>query len=241
MARKPTPFAIPARLLLAGIVAVWLGAPVLAQQADPAQPDHAAPNLVVPRSPILVVDSERLFSDSRFGAKLREEIEAKAAEIAAENRKLEADLAQEEQDLTEKRSGMTPEDFRVLADAFDDKVTRIRREREQEAAGLGEDNDAIRRQFLTSVEPVLNQIMQESGSAVILERRTVFVTREVVDITDEAIQRIDAALLTAVPADAGTGQGDAADPLEVPGLEPGAAATPDAGEPSSETARPSEN
>lgn len=155
----------------------------------------------VPRSPILVVDSERMFSDSGFGQQLAARIEARAAEIAAENRRIEAELAEEEQSLTERRATMTPDEFRALADAFDEKVTRIRRERDEAAAGFSQSSEAVRRQFLLAVEPVLYSIMQEAGSAVILERRTVFVTREVVDITDEAIRRIDAQLMDRTPAD----------------------------------------
>ncbi|WP_010138350.1 OmpH family outer membrane protein [Oceanicola sp. S124] len=168
---------------------------------------------VVPRTPVLVVDSERLFSDSAFGQQLADRIEQAATEIAAENRRIEAALAEEEQALTDRRPTMTPDEFRAMADAFDEKVTRIRRERDEAAAGLGEDSDAVRRQFLVAVEPVLYGLMQEAGSAVILERRTVFVTREVVDVTDEAIQRIDTQLLQ--PQDPVAGQGDApADPAD---------------------------
>ncbi|MBR9763656.1 MAG: OmpH family outer membrane protein [Rhodobacteraceae bacterium] len=194
-------------MVAASLMSMGLAGPVAAQEP--------APSDVVPRSPILVVDSERMFSDSAFGQQLSERIETAAAEIAAENRRIEAELADEEQSLTERRPGMTSEDFRAMADAFDQKVTRIRRERDEAAAGLGQDSEAVRRQFLIAVEPVLYSLMQEAGSAVILERRTVFVTREVVDITDEAIRRIDDQLLQPDPAP---------DPAGEAGSEPAAPA-----------------
>ncbi|PJE28539.1 outer membrane chaperone Skp [Pseudooceanicola marinus] len=170
------------------------------------------------RSPVLVIDSERLFSESDYAQQLAEELEARAAEIAAENRRIEAELAEEERTLTERRAEMDPQAFRELADAFDEKVIRIRRERDLEAQGLGEDSEAVRREFLVSVEPVLDRLMQEAGTAVILERRTVFVTREAVDVTDEAIRRIDAALLSR--AEDGADTDTETDPAAGIGAEP---------------------
>ncbi|KAA2316871.1 OmpH family outer membrane protein [Pseudooceanicola sediminis] len=149
----------------------------------------------LPRSPILTVDSERLFSDSRYGARLSSKIEAQASRIAADNRRIEGELAEEERRLTDLRPKTDPEKFRVMAEAFDAKVTDIRREREEMTKTLGQDSDAARRAFLKAAEPVLNSLMQEAGAAVILEQRSVFVARDIVDITDEAIERIDAALL----------------------------------------------
>ena len=207
-------FGAPVRLALAGVFAFsLLGAAPSMAQGQPAQQL---------RSPVLVIDSERLFSESDYAQQLAEELEARAAEIAAENRRIEAELAEEERTLTERRAEMDPQAFRELADAFDEKVIRIRRERDLEAQGLGEDSEAIRREFLVSVEPVLDRLMQEAGTAVILERRTVFVTREAVDVTDEAIRRIDAALLSRAEDGADTDRGTDAetDPEAGIGSEP---------------------
>ncbi|MBY5974517.1 OmpH family outer membrane protein [Ferrimonas balearica] len=212
-------FGAPVRLALAGVFAFSLlgAAPSMAQ-------GQAAQQL---RSPVLVIDSERLFSESDYAQQLAEELEARAAEIAAENRRIEAELAEEERTLTERRAEMDPQAFRELADAFDEKVIRIRRERDLEAQGLGQDSEAIRREFLVSVEPVLDRLMQEAGTAVILERRTVFVTREAVDVTDEAIRRIDAALLSRAEDGADTGTDSQTDPEagigSAPAQQPGAA------------------
>jgi Skp family chaperone for outer membrane proteins len=48
--------------------------------------------------------------------------------------------------------------------------------------------------FLAAAGPVLEQMMREAGAAVILERRSVFVSANAIDITDEAIERLDASV-----------------------------------------------
>ncbi len=147
---------------------------------------------IVPQSPILTIEPDRLFTDSAFGQRLTKELESEGATIAGENRQIEAELIAEEQRLTEQRPDLAPDDFRLLADAFDEKVQRLRREQDAKARALGAKSDEKRREFLAAVQPILAEIMRQSAAAMIIERRTVFLSADVVDITNTAIARIDA-------------------------------------------------
>lgn len=179
-------------------LALCAGLPTMgqAQQQGTALSQNTAPP--VPRTPILTVDSERMFAESKYGEQIASEFDARAAEINAENRKIEAELSEEERDLTEKRKEMDADAFRALADAFDEKVNRIRKEREEQAHDLGQESDAARHEFVLKAQPVLKQIMDEAGALVIMERRSVLMSRDVIDITDEAVSRIDSTFLTPV-------------------------------------------
>lgn len=146
------------------------------------------------RSPILTIDSERLYRDSAFGQRVLEDIEAQSASLAEENRTIEERLEKEEADLTEQRATMEPEEFRALADAFDTRVQAIRREREAKSRQIASQLESNRDQFLTVALPVLETIMREAGAAIVLEQRNVFISANAIDITDTAIQRIDTAL-----------------------------------------------
>lgn len=152
----------------------------------------AAQNLGRVQSPVLTIESERLFADSNFGQAFAEEIEADSAALAAENRRIEAELIAEEQDLTEQRKNLEPEAFRELADAFDAKVQRIRQEQDQKARQLGSRSEETRRQFLIAAQPVLEAIMRDAGAAVIVERGSVFMSADVIDVTDRAIAEMNA-------------------------------------------------
>ncbi|MEN8738644.1 MAG: OmpH family outer membrane protein, partial [Phaeobacter gallaeciensis] len=79
-----------------------------------------------PQSGILTIQPDRLFSESAFGQRVTRELEAEGAVLTAENRRIEAELRAEEQDLTQRRPSMEPEAFRTLADAFDKKVQETR-------------------------------------------------------------------------------------------------------------------
>lgn len=144
------------------------------------------------RSPVLTVDSDRLFSASAFGKRVADETQAAGAALEIENRRIEAELAAEEKDLTEQRPGMAPDDFRALADAFDAKVQRTRSEQAEKARKLNEGIERSQRQFVVTAGPVLESMMQEAGAAVIIEQRSVFMSANIIDITDQAVERIDA-------------------------------------------------
>tara|TARA_R100000750_G_scaffold12970_2_gene8315 strand:- start:945 stop:1565 length:621 start_codon:yes stop_codon:yes gene_type:complete len=146
----------------------------------------------VPTTPILVIEFERVFSESAFGRRVNNEIEQAGRAIATENRRIEAELTEEERGLTDLRSTLAPDEFRKLADAFDEKVQRLRDEQDTKARALGARTDEARRRFLTVAQPVLEGLLREAGATLILERRTVLVAADSIDISDRAIARIDA-------------------------------------------------
>jgi len=145
-------------------------------------------------SPILVIDFERLYIESALGRQVEEELNAKRRELAGEQRAIEAELEAEEKSLTDQRAELTPEQFRPLADAFDAKVQEIRRSRTVKIRELDVQLEKDRDTFVQAAKPILEQMMIESGAAVVLERRETFLSVNGIDITNEAIARLDQTL-----------------------------------------------
>ncbi len=146
------------------------------------------------RSPILTIDPDALFSQSLFGQRISAQLQAETDALAAENRRIEADLTAEERSLTERRPTMAPEAFRAEAEAFDTKVQGIRSAQDAKERDLQRTLTEGRDAFLEIVRPILGTLMQERGSVLILDRRSVFLGLGVIDITDEAIAAVDAAV-----------------------------------------------
>jgi len=153
-----------------------------------------AQQLGLPHSPILTVATDRMFASSAFGQRIAREVEAESAVLAAENRRIEAELTAEEKDLTARRPDMEPQAFRALADAFDQKVQANRLAQDAKARALNQVGDAARVDFLRVARPILEELMREAGAGVILERSSVFLSSNATDITDLAIKRIDASI-----------------------------------------------
>lgn len=146
----------------------------------------------LPQSTVLTVEFERLFFDSVYGARFEEEVEAQRTALEAENRRIETELAEEERLLTEQRSTMTPEAFRPLAEAFDEKVQASRRESDAKVRELGSRLETAQREVLRAAQPVLDEIMRDTGAVAIFDRRSVLLSVDSIDITDQAIARLNA-------------------------------------------------
>ena len=163
---------------------------VLALAVVLAGPAAAQDAITVP-SPILTIDQERLFAETQLGRRSSAEIAAAAAALAEENRRIEDDLRAEEISLTERRAMMSADEFSALADAFDEKVQTLRAEQDAKARALAEREAEARQTFFVEVGEILSDIVREEGAVVILDRRDVFLSADRIDITDEAIARIN--------------------------------------------------
>lgn len=150
-----------------------------------------AQNVGVIQSDILVLDTESLMAETLLGKRLTEDFQKEREDLIARNRKLEAELEAEEQDLTELRAEKSPEEFSKLADAFDEKVQSIRQNSERTARDLERRRELAPVQFMRLVEPVLAQMMRDSNAVVVLDTRSVLLRAAVIDITDMAVQRIN--------------------------------------------------
>ena len=154
----------------------------------------AAQDLGTPVTPILTIDSERVFRSTLTGQSISAEMEQAFTDLAAENRRIEAELAGEERNLTELRPTLAAEEFRALADAFDAKVQKIRAEQDAKQRELQSRQEAEQQGFLDRIAPILSAIGNRYGAVVIIERRNVLLSADGIDITDEAIARINEAL-----------------------------------------------
>jgi Skp family chaperone for outer membrane proteins len=146
----------------------------------------------VVRAAVLTIDSDRLFDESALGRQIIEEMEALGAALAAENRRIEADLGREERELTALRPTMDPAEFRKLADDFDARVEETRRAQDAKSRDLNATLEERRVEFLNAAAPVLEELMRDTGASVVLELRSVFISSTAVDITQTAIERLDA-------------------------------------------------
>ncbi|WP_298836061.1 OmpH family outer membrane protein [uncultured Roseobacter sp.] len=179
---------------MAALVRSLFGATLLAFALAAGAVSAQERSRITVKSPVLTIDSERVFEASNFGRATAQEFEALGAGLSAENRRIEEELSQEEREITEMRAGLSPQEFRELADAFDEKVQNIRREQDAKTRQLNADLEERRRLFLNAAAPVLEQLMREAGAGVIMEQRTVFISSNAIDITDVAISRLNEVL-----------------------------------------------
>ncbi len=181
-----------ARILGLMSVLLALTAPVAAQDELPAP--------VV--SPILMIDQERLFTESAFGRAVLARETAAARTLEAENARIEAGLVAEEQDLTDRRATLTAAEFTKLAEGFDARVVRIRSEQDAKVRDLTRNRESDRQDFFRAVVPVLGELLVERKAVAVIDKSAMILALSAIDVTDAAIAKVDAALGVGGPAPA---------------------------------------
>jgi Skp family chaperone for outer membrane proteins len=158
-----------------------------------------------PASAVLTLDQERLFTESRFGQRVLARHDEARRALLAENQALEAQLEAEERDLTARRPGLAPSEFRSLADAFDVRAEDIRTRQGAKEQVLRQELNAEQQRFFAAAGPVLEQLLRDRGASVILVPQAILIAVAPIDITDAAIARLDEVL------------GDGLAPVNAPG------------------------
>ncbi|WP_424833709.1 OmpH family outer membrane protein [Ruegeria sp.] len=150
-----------------------------------------AQQLGVPQSGVLTISRERLFTGSAFGQRVFREIEVESELLSAENERIIDALSKEEKELTDKRAELSAEEFRPLAEAFEEKVQTHRESQRAKLDALARRSEEARAIFVEMAQPVLVELMRETGASIIIERSSVFLSADSSDITDVAIERIN--------------------------------------------------
>ncbi len=144
---------------------------------------------------VIVIDQERLFNESRYGQAILAEIRALSQKLAAENRRIEQELEAEEKALAEKRKRMEPGEFRVLAEDFNTRVEKIRKEQAaKEQAILGRLNER-RLKFFSDVGRLVLRLTKEVGADIVLDKRVTIYAVPAADMTDRLIALVDRELV----------------------------------------------
>lgn len=145
-------------------------------------------------SAVLVIDSDRFFTNSEYGKRVAAELEAERLRLVQIKRELEAELEAEEQRLLGLRDITPADEFSALVDVFDIRVQRARQSQDETGRVLSQRYERVRAEFISEALPILANILAERRAVAVLERGSVFLSADAIDITDEAIRLADAAL-----------------------------------------------
>jgi len=187
-------------LLLPALVLAGTGAGAALGQTSASNPIAApvaatAPSSALRRptiSGIYTLNQDLLYSRSAFGARVLRERAARRKALEAENTRLEAGLKAEEKKLTDQRKGMVPKEFRKLADAFDIKVQKIRKDQAAKSEALKKWAAERRTRFFKLAYPILLKMAAELNAVAILDERVTLISSQDINLTDRAVLRMNA-------------------------------------------------
>lgn len=145
---------------------------------------------------ILTISVDRILAESRAGAAIAAQAEALSIAIQTDVETRREALRVEELELAADRGGLDRATFDARAAAFRARVTALRAERAERLSALQRAVAAAEASLRATLEPILVSILTERGAMLLLDERQVVLSARALDVTDEAISRLDAALPT---------------------------------------------
>lgn len=143
--------------------------------------------------PVLVLDKDALFIRSDLGKSILATELRNRELVLTESNSIANSFEHEEQQLTEKRLGMSADAFKVLSDDFDARVQDMRAAQLGKDLALQKDAETNRRRFFTLAVPYLSRIMLKYNASAILDQRSLLLFNKDMNITTEAIDLLDEA------------------------------------------------
>ena len=130
------------------------------------------------KSPVLVVDLNRLFEETLFGRRVTAQFNAATSALQSENDRIKASLDAEERNLADRRPAMSAEEFSAAAEDFDARVRAIRAEQAAKEIDLNKVHLGERVDFVRTSRPIREELMRRAGAVVMLDTRFVLATSD---------------------------------------------------------------
>ena len=147
-----------------------------------------------PNTSIGVIDINKILAEANAAVEAAEEIEKIAIEIENEIKSSDEEIIKEQNLLIESQSIMAPEAFEAKRIEYESKIQTYNSERQSKLMKIDELIAISRNDILKAIKPILEEISNEKGITIILEKTSIMLNAEKMDITNEALKRLNKSL-----------------------------------------------
>ncbi len=144
-----------------------------------------------PNTSIGVLDLNRVLLDAKAAKDAAEEIDKIAKSIENELKTSDEKMIKEQNKLIEAQSIMAPEAFEIKRKEYEEKVQNYNIERQKKLLSVDNLVESSRNEILDKLKPILEEMSETKGITVLLEKGTVLLNAETMDITDEVIKTLN--------------------------------------------------
>ena len=149
-----------------------------------------------PNTSIGVIDINKILSDADAAIIAAKQIEEIAIDIENEIKLSDEEIIKEQNLLIESQTIMAPEAFESKRNEYEVKVQKYNNERQSKLMKIDELIAVSRNDILNTVKPILEEISNEKGITIILEKTSIMLNAEKMDITNEVLKKLNKLLPT---------------------------------------------
>lgn len=183
----------PRALALLGLVAVLsAGGRSLAQDAGEQEAGPAGPNAPAFDGGVLIINMQRVFREADAARSIQKQAEEIRESIQQQLATYQESLRDEEQELVALRQTLPPAEFSARVEDFETRVRALKRASSERGSTLQKALFDANEELKKRLRPELIAIMQERSAAIMLDERNVVISARALDVTGEAIERLNA-------------------------------------------------
>lgn len=164
---------------LIALLAVLFVAPPAMAASEPPSPS------------IVIIDMQKILRESTAANELQDRIEGQRRAYQEELRKREEELRESEQRLVRERSNLQPEAFAKRRQELEQTVSAAQRDIQQNRQRLDRAFSEGMRHVQVEIIRIADQIADERGANLVLEKSTVLLSHPDYEITDETLRRLN--------------------------------------------------
>jgi outer membrane protein len=144
-----------------------------------------------PDTNIGVIDINYILSDSDAAIDAAKQIENYAKQIEEEINETDQSLIDEQNELIESQQIMAPAAFDEKRKEYESKVQNYNITRQEKLMSIDRIVSESRNEVLNALKPILEEISNKKGITVLLEKNSVLLNAENMDITEEALKALN--------------------------------------------------
>lgn len=144
-----------------------------------------------PETSIGIIDINRILSESKAAIDASKQIEKIARDIEDEIKEGDEKIIKEQNLLIESQAIMAPEAFETKRLEYESKIQKYNNERQAKLLKIDELIATSRNDVLNALKPILEEVSNEKGITVLLEKASVMLNADKMDISDEVIKLLN--------------------------------------------------
>lgn len=145
----------------------------------------------LPKVSLLIIDFERVSTDSRVGQDITAQIQQHASKINTWQSNIEAALNGERQELERQQTIIAPDAFEQMALAFQQKANGANNQLQSLRENLRNVGGQAQLEIDRVLKPIVNTFMAEKGATVVMDKRVVWLSAGGFDLTTQVIERLN--------------------------------------------------
>jgi len=145
---------------------------------------------------IIIVDLQRILREAVAVQALQAQVGAAREAFQSEIRQREEELRRLDQELARDRPNLSAEAYEERRRALADRLAALQSDVQERRRQLDLAMNEGMRQVQTELLPVLQQITEEHGADIMLAKTAIVLARPELEVTDEALARLNARLPT---------------------------------------------